>query len=216
VAAFVALVFPGAAHPAYATEGDAQGTLKVTPSTVGPGEDADLRIDICKGEEAVGSSRAFVADAWFGPAADGGLFAEATVKSSLAEGTYEVQVVCTDSKDKGGKSKATGTLTVVPKASKGEKGVKGEEERKAPPSPTAPVRAGGGGTAQLVVGGGDTHSAGVVTPDISGTARLTAEAAADAEGPGTRHTLVGLALAGAAVTAVVARTLRHRRRSSGD
>jgi hypothetical protein len=54
-----------------------------------------------------------------------------------------------------------------------------------------------------------------VAPDISGTARLAAEAV-DGDGPGTRHTLVGLALAGAAVTAVVARTLRHRRRSSSD
>ncbi|MGA4841703.1 hypothetical protein [Streptomyces sp. G45] len=57
------------------------------------------------------------------------------------------------------------------------------------PTPVSPVRAGGGGTAPL-------------TPTVA-----TAEEA----GPGRRHAVVGLVLAGAAAVAVALRSVRRRR-----
>ncbi|MFD9864150.1 hypothetical protein [Streptomyces alboflavus] len=55
-------------------------------------------------------------------------------------------------------------------------------------TPTAPVRAGGGGTASLT----------------------SAAAEADEAGPGTRHAVVGLVLAGVAAVAVALRSVRRR------
>ncbi|MFI6641966.1 hypothetical protein [Streptomyces sp. NPDC050504] len=60
--------------------------------------------------------------------------------------------------------------------------------------PTAPVRAGGGGAAERPVEGG-----------------AVTETAATEEGPGTRHALIGLALAAVAAVAVALRTVRRRR-----
>ncbi|MFD9906094.1 hypothetical protein [Streptomyces sp. NPDC059063] len=57
------------------------------------------------------------------------------------------------------------------------------------PTPVSPVRAGGGGTAPL-------------TPAV---------AAPEETGPGTRHAVVGLVLAGAAAVAVALRSARRRR-----
>ncbi|WJV48506.1 hypothetical protein [Streptomyces flavofungini] len=56
-------------------------------------------------------------------------------------------------------------------------------------APTAPVRAGGGGAAPLT----------------------SAAAEADEAGPGTRHAVVGLVLAGVAAIAVALRSVRRRR-----
>ncbi|MEI7035040.1 hypothetical protein [Streptomyces pratensis] len=60
------------------------------------------------------------------------------------------------------------------------------------PSPAAPVKAGGGGAATL------------------------AERSAEAEGPGTRHAVIGLALAAVAAVAVALRTSRRRRGPAAD
>ncbi|MFH8288731.1 hypothetical protein [Streptomyces sp. NPDC018059] len=61
------------------------------------------------------------------------------------------------------------------------------------PEPAAPVRAGGGGTAHL-------------------TSTVSAEAdGADEAGPGTRHAVIGLILAGVAAVAVAFRSVRRRR-----
>ncbi|AZM53452.1 hypothetical protein DMA15_13390 [Streptomyces sp. WAC 01529] len=60
------------------------------------------------------------------------------------------------------------------------------------PEPVSPVRAGGGGTARF--------------PSV-------ASAGADEAGPGTRHAVVGLVLAGAAAVAVAFRGIRRRSRS---
>ncbi|WP_434091148.1 hypothetical protein [Streptomyces flaveus] len=79
----------------------------------------------------------------------------------------------TDKADKG-----TGTLTVVKKST----------APSAHKSPTAPVSAGGGGTA-----------------------RLSAVQERAAEGPGTPHTVIGLILAGAAAVAVAVRSVRRGR-----
>ncbi|MFF0447398.1 hypothetical protein ACFYT4_13465 [Streptomyces sp. NPDC004609] len=61
-------------------------------------------------------------------------------------------------------------------------------------TPYAPVRAGGGGTAALATG----HEVGEGT------------------GPGTRHAVIGLVLAGTAAVAVAVRSTRRRRRPDAD
>lgn len=142
------------------------GTVSVSPSRVSPGGEVELRVDICgKARSARGNSEAFASEARFEP--DGrGLVAEARIRPDAAPDDYEVWVTCKD-----GHGKATGTVTVV---------------HHGRPSPVAPVRAGGGGTAVL------------------------AEDAAD-EGPGTRHAVIGLGLGAVAAVAVAFRSARRRR-----
>ncbi|WP_406148776.1 hypothetical protein [Streptomyces sp. NBC_01012] len=149
-------------------EGKRPGTVSVSPSRVSPGGEVELRTDACgKGRSARGSSEAFASEARFEPAEGKGLVAGARIRSDAAPDTYEIQVTCKD-----GHGKATGTVTVG---------------RHSPPSPVAPVRAGGGGTAAL------------------------AQDAAAGEGPGTRHALLGLALGAVAAVAVAFRSARRRR-----
>ncbi|GAA3489299.1 hypothetical protein [Streptomyces cremeus] len=161
----IALAAAGPAAPApaaVANNDESHGTVTVTPSTVAAGGEVDLRVDVCEGRKAIGTSEAFSSPAHFSPAADGGLFAEAHIRSDARGRDYGITVKCKD-----GSGSANGNVTVV-------------HHRV---DPTAPVRAGGGGTA------------------------LAAESA----GPGTRHTLIGLGLAGAAAVAVAARSARKRR-----
>ncbi|MFI6941792.1 hypothetical protein ACIBI4_21165 [Streptomyces sp. NPDC050418] len=94
------------------------------------------------------------------------LSGEAMIKSTATPGTYDVDVTC-DGED----GKAKGAVTVV---------------KEAVPSPTAPIRAGGGGTAQL-------------------------SAEEPGGGPGWRHALIGLLLATAAGLAVAGRLVRRHR-----
>ncbi|WP_405694582.1 hypothetical protein [Streptomyces sp. NBC_01185] len=143
------------------------GTVSVSPSRVSPGGEVELRVDVCgKGKSARGNSEAFASEARFEPADGRDLVAEARIRSDAAPDDYEVWVTCKD-----GHGKATGTVTVV---------------HHGRPSPVAPVRAGGGGTAVL------------------------AEGAAD-EGPGTRHAVIGLGLGAVAAVAVAFRSTRRRR-----
>ncbi|MFI9624885.1 hypothetical protein [Streptomyces sp. NPDC052042] len=107
-------------------------SLTVTPSVVAPGGEVALRLDGCGGKGAEGGSDAFVSQARFTPAADGGLFARAWIGADVVPGDHDIRVVCADGTDG-----ATGTVTVA---------VAG---RAAAASPLAPVRAGGGGTAVL-------------------------------------------------------------------
>ncbi|MEW2070742.1 hypothetical protein [Streptomyces sp. NPDC007346] len=156
------------ASPAVRAGDDARGTVSVTPSTIAPGGQVELWTDVCgKGRQARGDSDAFVSEAHFAPADDKGLFAEAAIRSDAAPRTYDVRVTCKD-----GKGRATGTLTVI---------------HHTRPSPVAPVKAGGGGTATL------------------------AEREAESEGPGTRHAVIGLVLAAVASVAVALRSTRRRR-----
>ncbi|MGQ7749621.1 hypothetical protein ACUN29_14140 [Streptomyces sp. WC2508] len=105
-------------------------SLTLTPSSVAPGGETDLRLEGCEGREATGESEVFVSGARFSPAADGGLFAEARISSDASPGEYGIRIDCKD--DKG--ATAAGTVTVVDRGR---------------PSPLAPVQAGGGGTAAL-------------------------------------------------------------------
>ncbi|WLQ42928.1 hypothetical protein P8A22_25125 [Streptomyces laculatispora] len=107
-----------------------RATLSVSPSSVAPGGEVDLKIDGCKGKEAKGSSDAFVSEARFSPGDDKALFAEARIRSDAEAGDHDVQVLCKDDKH----TKASAVVTV---------------DRGNRPMPVAPVRAGGGGTAVL-------------------------------------------------------------------
>ncbi|MFI8435864.1 hypothetical protein ACIGJO_19335 [Streptomyces sp. NPDC079020] len=168
-AAVAAAVLPASAAAAVPAGDEDHGSVSVTPSTVAPGGEVQLWVDICgKGKRAKGESEAFVTEAHFSPADGKGLFAEATIRSDAAPRSYEVRVTCKD-----GKGRATGTLTVM---------------HHGRPSPVAPVRAGGGGTATLAE-----------------------DQAARSDGPGTRHAVTGLVLAAVAAVAVAFRTVRRRR-----
>ncbi|MFI5807709.1 hypothetical protein [Streptomyces sp. NPDC051561] len=158
------LVPASAALAAVADNEESHGSVTVTPSTIAAGGEVDLRVSVCGGKKAIGTSEAFSSPAYFNPAADGGLFAEARIRSDAQGRDYSIDVKCED-----GPGTASGNVTVV-------------HHRV---HPTAPVRAGGGGTA------------------------LAAEA--ETGGPGTPHTLIGLGLAGVAAVAIAGRSVRRRR-----
>ncbi|WP_443331013.1 hypothetical protein [Streptomyces sp. 8N706] len=141
------------------------GSLKVSPSVVAAGAEVQVHVEDCKGSKVMARSEAFVADAQLAAKGGGGLHAEAKIRSTTSPGTYKVRCDC------GGEA----PLTVVARGS----------------TPTAPVKAGGGGTARAV--------------------------SKDADGPGVAHVIVGAGLAGAAGLAVAGIAL-HRRRagSAGD
>ncbi|MEV6317984.1 hypothetical protein [Streptomyces sp. NPDC051776] len=152
--------------------------LKITPSVVAPGAEVEIRIQGLKETKAtkvVVRSEVFVTEARLAADSRGGLFGEAKVKSSASPGRYTVTCDC------GVKA----TITIV--ASHG--GTGGPHE-----SPTAPVRAGGGGTAVL------------------------APAAAEKEdGPGLAHFVVAAGLAGGAALAFAGIAVRRRRAdTAGD
>ncbi|MFB7294901.1 hypothetical protein ACFYZ6_00890 [Streptomyces rubiginosohelvolus] len=175
-AALIAVPAPVALASPAAPAGDDDrrtGTVSITPSTIAPGGQVELWVDVCgKGRSAKGNSDAFTSVAHFRPADDKGLFAEARIRSDAEPRSYDVWVTCEDSD-----GKATGTLTVI------------HHNR---PSPAAPVKAGGGGTATL------------------------AERSAEDQGPGTRHAVIGLVLAAVAAVAVALRTSRRRREAAGS
>ncbi|WP_228977076.1 hypothetical protein [Streptomyces sp. DH12] len=161
-----------------AADGGPRVTAAVTPATAAPGADVDLRVEGCAGPGGAVRSPAFVADAELsGGKGDGGpLYGDTTVRSDLAAGSHPLTVVC------GGREhRDAGRVHVSPEP---------------PPSPHAPVRAGGGGAA-------------VAAP-------LTAAPSVAEQGPGTRHTLVGLALAAVAAVAVAVRSTRRRSEPGAD
>ena len=194
----------------------AGGGVVVTPGSPTPGSDIHLRVRGCTGMSGTAASEAFVADVRLS-GRSGALTGETRVRSTLEPGTYDVGVTCDGFEDK-----VRSAVTVIDERQRNrqeeqerqkrqEKQEKQEgndrrkrqdrqEEQKrqerrederrvlAPASPVAPVRAGGGGTARAA----ETRS----------------------EGPGTRHAVVGLVLAGvAAVSVVVGRARRGRGRT---
>ncbi|MEU6913179.1 hypothetical protein [Streptomyces olindensis] len=185
------------------------GGVSVFPATPAPGSDVALRVTGCAQRTAVAASAAFVADARL-TVTDGAreLTGESRVRSTLTAGTYAVKVTCGD-------AERTGTLTVrdgdrrraVPgaagqsaAAAAGADGQSaapgaGDEssgpEASVPPgphaSPVAPVRAGGGGAADLVA------------------------AEERGAGPGTAQGVTGLVLAGVAAVVVALGGVRRSR-----
>ncbi|MFJ4686045.1 hypothetical protein [Streptomyces sp. NPDC088789] len=166
LAPLTALATAPAAHAA-------DGTVSISPSAPEPGGDLALRVTGCRVESAVAVSAAFVSDARLS-GSDGTLSGRTRVRTSLKAGAYAVRISCGD-------RTARGDIRVVD----------GFARPSAPASPTAPVRAGGGGASSgQLAGAGD----------------------GDREGPGTAHAVTGLLLAGAAAVAFVLRGARKSRR----
>ncbi|MEU9593845.1 hypothetical protein ACGF7W_00815 [Streptomyces sp. NPDC048219] len=173
-AALAAVVTPVAAT-AYAADGSG---VSVTPASPAPGTEVTLRVPGCTERTAVAVSAVFETDVQLSAATeDGVLVGSSRVRSTVAAGAYAVQVTC-------GEDARTGTVTVARRP-----------RPTAPPSPVAPVDAGGGGTAELAA------------PDTGDGARV--------DPPGTAHTVTGLALAGIAAVAVGLRGVRSRSRRTG-
>ncbi|MEU6120961.1 hypothetical protein [Streptomyces sp. NPDC047123] len=142
----------------------------VTPSSTAPGSTVEVSVSGCDGTTGSAGSGAFEEDAKL-TGRDGDKYSlngSARIKHGVA-GTYDVTVNCDGHPHQG-----AGTVHVI----------------RHNPSPVSPVRAGGGGTAQL-------------------TTAATAEATE--AGPGTRHAVIGLVLAGVAAVAVAFRSVRRRR-----
>ncbi|MGW6792736.1 hypothetical protein [Streptomyces chartreusis] len=172
IAAFGAVAVTPAAH---ATDGG----VSLSPSSPRPGGDITLRVSGCPQRTATAVSKAFVADARLTVAGGGELVGESRVRSTATAGSYGVKVACGD-------TSRTGAVTVAAKAA--EHSVRHGPQPASSASPTAPVRAGGGGTSRLAM------------------------VDAREEGPGTAHTVTGLILAGVAATAVALRSARRGRR----
>ncbi|WNO74395.1 MULTISPECIES: hypothetical protein [unclassified Streptomyces] len=167
----------------FAPEARADDAVDVTvsPADAVPGDEVEVLVKGCKTTAGAATSVAFVSAAelaW----QDGQrsrLFVETRVKSSVKVGTYTIGVTCD-----GRKHPDVGVLKVVERRAKA--------SPSAEPTPDAPVRAGGGGTAALAA---DQEHVEV----------------RDGAGPGTGHAVTGLVLAGAAAVAVAFRGSRRRR-----
>ncbi|MFD9031653.1 hypothetical protein ACFVZW_10960 [Streptomyces sp. NPDC059567] len=185
------LVLAPTAGTAFAGDGV---KVTVTPSTVKPGADVDVRVQGCKGTTGAARSHAFVADAEL-TGRDGGeyaLFGDTTIKSGLQKGTYKVSVTCD-----GREHRDVGVVHVEkhrPETTH-EATLEPTHRPTHHPSPVAPVRAGGGGAALAVP-----------VPAAPGVAQTTTES-----GLGTPYTLVGLGMAAIAAVAVAFRSARRRR-----
>ncbi|MEU7280913.1 hypothetical protein AB0A69_19305 [Streptomyces sp. NPDC045431] len=182
------LVLAPAAGLAHAGEEEPGGHHKVTalvlPAIAAPGADVEVRVTGCKRDHGHAKSKAFLTAAPLS-AQDGKgapLRGATAIKPQISPGTYDVAVHCD-----GRVHHAAGTVHVMLPASA---------------TPTAPVRAGGGGAAALAA---DPAQAPSVADAVTG-------ADAGEGGPGTPHTVIGLVLAGAAAVAVAFRSARLRRR----
>ncbi|MFB9734461.1 hypothetical protein ACFQE4_11050 [Streptomyces thermocoprophilus] len=145
----------------------------VTPSSPAAGDDVTLTVRGCSARTGKAVSSAFVADVHLA-GADGGLTGETKVRSTLEPGPYDVKITC-------GEYTIKGSITVVA-ATDG-------PHPTTPASPIAPVPAGGGGMAPLVM------------------------SSSRSDGPGTAQAITGLVLAGVAAVAVALRSARRSRRT---
>ncbi|KUH36772.1 MULTISPECIES: hypothetical protein [Streptomyces] len=223
----VALALTGPAPTALAAapagdpagDGGARVTAVVIPATTAPGADVDLRVEGCAGPGGTVRSPAFVADAELsgGTGGLGGLGGTGAGGTGGVEGTGGTGSTggaggAEDPVDRGGGKGDGGPLygdtTIRSGLAAGSHPLTvvcaGREHRDAgrvhvspdpPATPHAPVRAGGGGA--------------VAAP-------LTAAPSVAEQGPGARHTLVGLALAAVAAVAVAVRSTRRRREPGAD
>ncbi|MFH9421090.1 hypothetical protein [Streptomyces sp. NPDC017529] len=215
----VAALTPAPATAAGRAPGAAAGAVAVTPSAVGPGTEAALQVTGCAGRTGRATSEVFVDAVPLGRVA-AGLVGDARVRSSAEPGAYAVAVNC-DGED----ARAAGTIEVTsaspapPEDAGTAAYARTAEDAAVPPaSPTAPVRAGGGGTAPR------RH------PAASRTVRTAAHRVTAAPPKALRTTLVrtaasregdgayavGLVLAGGAVLALTGQLLRIRRRRKGS
>ncbi|MFI6087365.1 hypothetical protein [Streptomyces sp. NPDC051218] len=172
-AAVLAVLPMAATAPAYAHD-EAKVHATVAPDTVAAGAKVEISVTGCDGTTGSAGSGAFTGDAKL-TGRDGDKYTlngSATIRDGV-EGTHDVTVVCDGHPHQG-----VGTLRVI-------------QQNAEPPNqqnaePRSPVRAGGGGSAELA-------------------------AHAQEAGPGTRHAVIGLVLAGVAAVAVAVRSVRRRR-----
>ncbi|MEU6823619.1 hypothetical protein ABZ921_23545 [Streptomyces atriruber] len=167
VAVALAVTLPTGAAQAH-DDGSVRAT--VTPASTAPGATVEVSVTGCSGTTGTAGSGAFEGDAQL-TGRDGDKYAlngSARIKHDVS-GSYDVTVTCDGHPHQG-----AGTVRI----------------ERHHPDPVSPVRAGGGGTAQL-------------------TTAATAEA--NEAGPGTRHAVIGLILAGVAAVAVAFRSVRRRR-----
>ncbi|BBJ43476.1 hypothetical protein SSPO_061940 [Streptomyces antimycoticus] len=127
-----------AAAPALADQRhSATTTIRISPHALAPGAEVEIWAFGCPDREATASSPVFVDDAELTPEGNA-LFSEATIRSTATKGAHRVTVDCADGlarEDREAREDGKGGMGEVSLA----------VER--PPSPVAPVRAGGGGTA---------------------------------------------------------------------
>ncbi|MFC4500485.1 MULTISPECIES: hypothetical protein [Streptomyces] len=192
-----------------------RGSVTVAPSTPVPGADIALKVGGCGGKTATAVSAAFVADARL-VATDGRggtLVGETKVRSSITAGGYDVRITCVDYEVKGRIEIVESTehhsqSSDPPELSESSESSHWYDEQPvAPASPTAPVHAGGGGTATLADGVAADPGESGASDDSFDEARV--------EGPGTAQAVTGLVLAGVAATVVAYRGYRGVRRGRG-
>ncbi|GGT27893.1 hypothetical protein [Streptomyces purpureus] len=195
-----AAVAVAALAPAAPSHAEGGVHVTVTPSTAAPGADVDIRVTGCKGTAGKARSKAFVADAELSRREGGTypLFGDTTMKSDVSPGTYKVTVVC-DGRD----HPNAGSFEVGPKHRPTHEPEPSHHPTHRPTyepthqphhSPVAPVRAGGGGAASMAA-----------APESADTTTV------EEQGPGTRHTVIGLVLAAVAAVLVALRSVRRRR-----
>ncbi|GAA1177428.1 hypothetical protein GCM10009654_38410 [Streptomyces hebeiensis] len=212
-------------------------TVMVIPSSAAPGQRIEIRASGCAGTSAVARSDAFVADVDLAPRAYGEdwirdqeelarnpkykipLTGLARLRSSVTPGQHQIVISCGGGRVRSG----SGTFEVVRRAA---------ARPEAHASPTAPVRAGGGGTAKLTAdrhddeagvadssepgdSGDSTNPNTSAGSDTSATASAQARGSAATGGPGTRHAVIGLVLTGVAAVAVAFRGVRRQRGAAG-
>ncbi|MFB6670879.1 hypothetical protein ACFCWG_00535 [Streptomyces sp. NPDC056390] len=177
-AAAVLVTLPvAAAHAEGGGSDGSTGSVTVTPFAPAPGTQVDLRVSGCRESKGKAYSDAFETPGDLAPSADQPtLTTQARIRSSATPGIYEIRVTCD-----GVSGRVKGSVEVL-------------QQGRPRPVPTAPVHAGGGGTAQLTA----AH-----TTEITDGLRE--------EGPGTRHAVLGLVLAAVAAVAVALRSVRRRR-----
>ncbi|WP_413101468.1 hypothetical protein [Streptomyces sp. Inha503] len=150
-AACAAVAAMTAAAPVLAEQRhSATTTIRISPRALAPGAEVEVWAFGCPDRVATASSPVFVDDAELTPEGDA-LFSEATIRSTAAKGAHRVTLDCADGglvREDGtgaGGGGAGGTGGAGGEAQDGADRVALAVER--PPSPVAPVRAGGGGTA---------------------------------------------------------------------
>ncbi|GAA2343889.1 hypothetical protein [Streptomyces violaceusniger] len=152
-AACAAVAAVTAAAPALAEQRhSAITTIRISPRGLAPGAEVEVWAFGCPDRVATASSPVFVDDAELTPEGNA-LFSEATIRSTAAKGAHRVTLDCAggglvgeDGTREGGTgADGAGTDGTGADGQGGAGGVALAVER--PPSPVAPVRAGGGGAA---------------------------------------------------------------------
>lgn len=152
---------PAAADPRWEDGEQSSGSVKITPSKVHAGGQVNIRVDSCDGDKGIARSEAFISSVALKSAADESLTGDASVRSAIDPGRYTVLVDCYDKTGNLKRSIAEGRFVVIPG---------GGNTHHPPGRPTAPVKAGGGGTAERNAGGSSSLTVGLAGAAVLGLA----------------------------------------------